>query len=152
YFSTRWIIDEKEPVYYLVRGGLIGLFLSFIVGVRASGTISGERERSTWESLLLTPMDTWEIIEDKINGVLRSVDPFFAAFIVPAMVLSFDDKVSRVSSIGFTVSMILITWAAMVYMASAGVSSSALALSSWRSLVGTLVRGYAYCFGILVIF
>jgi ABC-type transport system involved in multi-copper enzyme maturation permease subunit len=151
YMSSRWILVEKDPIFFLVQGGIAGLLLSFIVGVRASGTISGERERQTWESLLLTPMDTWEIVEDKTNGVLQSMDPYFLAFLVPALVLSFNDKVSRVSAVGYTVSILLIDWAAMVYMAAAGVHSSSHALSSWRSLVGTIAGGYAYCFTLLVI-
>ncbi len=151
YISTRWIIELEQPVYFLVPGAVVGLVLSFIVGVRASGAISGERERQTWESLLLTPMDTWEIIEDKVNGVLQSVDPFFIAFLVPALVLSFQDRTSRLGGLLLTIAIIVIDWAAMVYMAAAGVHASAHAQSSWRGLVATVAGGYAYCFGLMAL-
>jgi len=152
YASSRWVLFEREPSYFILQGGVAGVLLSFIVGVRASGAISGERERSTWDSLLLTPMDTWEIVEDKASGILRSVYPYYLAFAIPATIMAFQDKVSRAGAVGFTLSMLLIDWIALVYMAAAGLSCSARATSSWRSLVATLAAGYAYCFGILAVF
>ena len=44
-----------------------------VVGIRCSGAISGERERLTWEALLLTPLETRYLVRGKLRGIMVDV-------------------------------------------------------------------------------
>jgi ABC-type transport system involved in multi-copper enzyme maturation permease subunit len=51
-------------------GWWVLLLLTLVVGVRASGSITGERERQTWDGLLTTPLATRELVRGKLRGIL----------------------------------------------------------------------------------
>jgi ABC-type transport system involved in multi-copper enzyme maturation permease subunit len=142
--SSAVIRANDEPFWFLVQGGAALLFASFIAGIRASGAVSGERERRTWESLLLTPLETWELIDDKLRGTLQSVYPYLWAYALPAAALSLW---TGADALLFTASLLLLTWVTMYYMAATGLWCSARSKSSWRSLVMTFAIGYGYFFG-----
>src|SRR5262249_23171901 len=130
--------------------GAVFLFLaSFVAGIRSSGAVTGERERQTWESVLLTPLETWELIEDKVHGTLDALRPYFVAFAVPATVVAFWMGLDAAT---FVLALLLLTWTAMYFMAATGVWCSARSKSSWRSLVATLGTGYGYLLFILLLF
>ena len=50
-------LGEKEPAFFLL-GRCVLVVASLVIGIRCSGAISGEREKQTWEALLLTPLAT----------------------------------------------------------------------------------------------
>jgi hypothetical protein len=130
--SSAAIVYSQEPTLFVFQG-VVFLFLpSLAAGVRASGAITGERERQTWDSLLLTPLDTWDLIMDKANGALDILMPYFAAFAVPATLLALWLGAAAVVA---TLSLLLLTWAAIYYMAATGIWCSVHSKGSWRSLV-----------------
>src|SRR5262249_34578890 len=55
--SSLWIIDRQEEDLFILQGGVAAVLGSLVVGIRAAGTVTREREMRTWESLLLTPLD-----------------------------------------------------------------------------------------------
>jgi hypothetical protein len=119
---------------------LLALFLaSLVVGVRCSGAISGERERLTWEALLLTPMETRMLVRGKLEGIMRASYPYLRAYAVPAVSLSF---LGGVPAFAWTVIALPVTWLAMYFVGAAGIWCSVHAKTSWRSLLGTLGFGY----------
>jgi ABC-type transport system involved in multi-copper enzyme maturation permease subunit len=59
----------------------IGL-LTLLVAVHASGAVSGERERNTWESLLTTPMSFRELLRGKLRGILACAWPFLITYLL----------------------------------------------------------------------
>jgi len=61
---------------------------SLVIGVRCSGAISGEREKQTWEALLLSPLATKQLIRNKLWGILGAAAPYVLAYTVPAIVLA----------------------------------------------------------------
>jgi ABC-type Na+ efflux pump permease subunit len=121
--------------------------LTIAVGVRASGTITGERERQTWEGLLTTPLSEQEIVRGKLRGILRSawwyLITFGLAAILTAMFLAPVAALGVVLVIG--PAMVVIA-AAMYFVGAAGLYCSARSQSSWRSLLATLAMGYAGAF------
>jgi ABC-type transport system involved in multi-copper enzyme maturation permease subunit len=141
YYAADWIYAQNEPSYYLYLGGAAGLLASLLAGIRASGTVSGERERKTWESLLLTPLDTWDILYDKLFGILESLYPYLFAFALPAVAMAYRDGGVPLT---YTICSSLLAWAMMYYMAATGVWCSTSSRGSWRSLVATLGTGYSY--------
>ncbi len=71
----------------LMQSGLwVLLALSLVVGVRASGTITGERERQTWDGLLTAPLSNRELVRGKLRGILRSVWPYLLAYLLAVAV------------------------------------------------------------------
>jgi ABC-type transport system involved in multi-copper enzyme maturation permease subunit len=115
------------------------LFFSLLAGIRCSGSISGERERQTWEALLLTPLTEQELIRGKLWGIMGVSYGCVLAYAVPAVALSF---LGGPGAIFWTMVWLLVTFLAMFYTGSAGMWSSVRSRSSWRSLLSTLGWGY----------
>src|SRR5262249_17483444 len=51
------------------------ILLSLWVGVRASGTVIGERERQTWDGLLVTPFSHRDLVLGKYRGIVAAARP-----------------------------------------------------------------------------
>jgi ABC-2 type transport system permease protein len=75
--SELSLIPPNEMVYETVKAAIaVGVFISLIIG---ADSISGERERGTLESLLLTPTSRRQII---IGKFLAAVSPWPAAMLI----------------------------------------------------------------------
>lgn len=73
----------RVPVDTLIeRSWYVLGFLTLFVGLRASGTIVGERERQTWDGLLTTPMTPRELIRGKLRGILASAWPYLLVYLL----------------------------------------------------------------------
>jgi ABC-type transport system involved in multi-copper enzyme maturation permease subunit len=85
------LIPPKEATYEMLKNAMaVSLFIALVIG---ADTLSGERERATLESLLLTPANRRQIIFGKF---LAGSSPWPAAFLIaiPFMkVLSQGDEV-----------------------------------------------------------
>src|SRR5438067_13020996 len=46
-----------DPQFFLIQGVVFLFLTSLVAGVRTSGAVTGERERQTWDSVLLTPLE-----------------------------------------------------------------------------------------------
>jgi hypothetical protein len=126
--------------------GVIALFFfSLLVGVRCSGSVSGEREHQTWEALLLSPLTVRELIRGKLWGIMGVSYGYVLAYAVPALLLS---VLGGGLALFWTVLWLLVTLLAMYYAGAAGMWSSVRSRSSWRSLLSTL--GWGYVGGFLV--
>jgi ABC-2 type transport system permease protein len=81
--SELSLIPPKEMVFLTLQASIaVGLFISLII---AADSISGERERATLESLLLTPTSRRHIVVGKF---LASISPWPAAFLITAPYLA----------------------------------------------------------------
>jgi ABC-type transport system involved in cytochrome c biogenesis permease component len=89
--SELSLIPPKEATYEMLKNAMaVSLFIALVIG---ADTLSGERERATLESLLLTPANRRQIITGKF---LAGISPWPAAFLIaiPFMkVLSQGDEV-----------------------------------------------------------
>jgi ABC-type transport system involved in multi-copper enzyme maturation permease subunit len=79
---------EDVAAAFFVLGGIVLVLASFVVGVRCSGTVSGEREKQAWEALLLTPLATKQLIRTKLWGILGAAAPYVLAYMIPALILA----------------------------------------------------------------
>ncbi len=133
------------PGYAMAQAVAAMLIASLIVGIRCSGAVSGEREGQTWEALLLTPMQTRELIQGKLWGIIGAGVPYLLAYAIPAFAFAvlggFFAALWTVLGLGVTV-------LAMYYVGAAGLWCSVRSKSSWRSLLGTL--GFGYVGGVLL--
>jgi ABC-type transport system involved in multi-copper enzyme maturation permease subunit len=129
--------------------GLVVVFLaSLVVGIRCSGAISGERERQTWEALLLTPMETRLLVRGKLRGIMGATYPYLRVYAVPAVLLSLAGGLMSFFWITFTLT---VAFLAMYFVGAAGIWCSVRSSTSWRSLLGTLGFGYLGAFLMFVI-
>jgi ABC-type transport system involved in cytochrome c biogenesis permease component len=144
--TSAAILYLREPTLFLVQGGIFLFLVSLVAGVRTSGAVTGERERQTWDGLLLTPLDTWDLIVDNVQGTLDALRPYFFAFAIPATLLALWSGLDAFVS---TLALLLLAWTAMYYMASTGIWCSVGSKGSWRSLIATLATGYGYLLLIL---
>ena len=89
--SELSLIPPKEAVYEMLKNAMaVSLFIALVIG---ADMLSGERERATLESLLLTPIKRRQIIVGKF---LAGISPWPVAFLIaiPFMnVLSQGDEV-----------------------------------------------------------
>jgi ABC-type transport system involved in multi-copper enzyme maturation permease subunit len=75
-----------DTVEVLVSPAIVLLvLLTLWVGVRASGTVVGERERQTWDGLLVTPFSPRDLVLGKYRGIIAAARPhLLAAYIALA--------------------------------------------------------------------
>jgi ABC-type transport system involved in multi-copper enzyme maturation permease subunit len=144
--SSLLIGNLGQPELYLLQGWLASLLISLVIGIRASGAVSSEREQKTWDSVLLTPLDTWDLVTDKLMGTLQGYYPLLLAYLVPALILSGSQGLVALI---YTAAVAALGLTAVYYMAATGIYFSVNTNSSWQSLVKTLTFGYGYCLGCL---
>ena len=91
-FNTELsLIPPKESVYEMLKNAMaVSMFVGLVIG---ADTLSGERERNTFESLLLTPVSRGQIILGKFLAAI-SIWPVAYAIAIPFMnVLSQGDEI-----------------------------------------------------------
>jgi ABC-type transport system involved in multi-copper enzyme maturation permease subunit len=125
---------------FLIQSLVVMLLASLVVGVRCSGAVTGERERQTWEALLLTPLSAREIIHGKLRGILASSSWYLLAYAAPALLFS---VMGGLPALLWTILWLAVTLLAMYYVGAVGLWCSVRARSSWRALLQTLAAGYA---------
>jgi ABC-type transport system involved in multi-copper enzyme maturation permease subunit len=110
-----------------------------IVGIRCSGAIVGEREKQTWEALLVTPLTARELVRGKLWAVMGASYPYLAAYAIPAILCS---ALTFSIAVFYIVAGLAVTTLAMYYMGAMGLYFSVRSKTSWRSLFATLGLGY----------
>lgn len=140
YTENHWLLT---PIW-----AAAGALLSLPVIVRAAGCVTSERSQRTWESVLSTPFEGWQLVIEKRWGVLRRYSPYFVAFVIPALIVPcFLNWRAMIWALAM-----LVLWSMVVfYMVSTGVWCSAYSRSSWRSVVATMARGYGFFVAVLTI-
>ena len=105
------------------------MVLTLVVAIRASASVTGEKERGTWLALMLTTLSTREIILGKHRGIFAACVPYIAghaAVTFPlALLLGFWATIYAVCS---TLIMLL----AVVLGSALGIWCSSRASSTWR--------------------
>jgi hypothetical protein len=129
--------DAREG--FLAQGVLVMLLASLVVGVRCSGAVIGERERGTWEALLLTPLGVSELVRSKLRGVMGASAWYLAAYAAPAALLA---ALGGPMALGWVLLWLAVTVPAMYFVGAAGLWSSVRSRNSWQSLLKTVGWGY----------
>jgi ABC-type transport system involved in multi-copper enzyme maturation permease subunit len=126
-----------------VGAGLLGLFIfSLVAGIRSSGAISGERERQTWDLLLMSPLEPRDIVWGKFRGIRDSLRPYLWAFAVPLLGTAVFGTGG--ADLVTLIILLVMTFISIYSMSALGLLWSARCQTSWRSLLVTLAAGYAF--------
>jgi ABC-type transport system involved in multi-copper enzyme maturation permease subunit len=124
---------------FLIQGIVAMLVGSLIVGIRCSGAMVAERERQTWEAVLLTPLSAKKIVHGKLWGIMGASYWYLVAYAAPAVSLS---ALSGPLGFAYTVLWLAATVLAMYLIGAAGLWCSVRATNSWRALLNTVLIGY----------
>ncbi|MGD9715421.1 MAG: hypothetical protein AB7V46_25715, partial [Thermomicrobiales bacterium] len=120
--------------------GLVVLVLATMaVGIRCSGSIAIEREKQTWEAVLLTPLSAKQIVRGKLWGVLGGSVWYLLAYAGPALSLA---AFGGPLALFYTLMWLGVTVLGMYFIGAAGLWCSVRATNSWRSLLHTMGVGY----------
>lgn len=132
------IIPEGATGFW-AQGVLVMFLASLVVGIRCAGAFTKERERQTWEAVLLTPMTAKQIVHGKLWGIIFSSLWYLLAYAAPAVSLAvFAGPVA----VGYTLVWLGATVLAMYYIGAVGLWCSVGSGDTWRSLLKTLAIGY----------
>jgi ABC-type transport system involved in multi-copper enzyme maturation permease subunit len=124
---------------FLVMGIYTVFVFSLVIGIRCSGAVTGERERQTWEALLLTPISAKQLIRSKLWGILGASFWYLLAFAAPAVSLA---ALAGPLALFWTVLCLTVAVLAMYFIGATGLWCSTRARNSWRALLSTLGVGY----------
>jgi ABC-type transport system involved in multi-copper enzyme maturation permease subunit len=124
---------------FLAQGAVILLLASLVVGIRCSGAVTGERERQTWEALLLSPLTTRDLVYGKLWGVMGASYIYLFACGLPAVTLAI---VAGRLAVFWAVLWLAVTVLAMYFIGAVGLWASVGSKSSWQALLWTLGCGY----------
>jgi ABC-type transport system involved in multi-copper enzyme maturation permease subunit len=125
--------------FYLVAIEFL-LLLSLPVAIRAASSVSGEREKQTWEALLLTPLDVRRLIASKLHGILSATYPYLLAFGLAALTLLLFQ--GEWHGFLFIACCLFATAISLRFIAAAGIWASARTPNTWRAMLSTLAIGY----------
>jgi ABC-type transport system involved in multi-copper enzyme maturation permease subunit len=131
------VAPASEEFYW--QGFLVMLLAALVLGVRCSGAVTGERERQTWEALLLTPLETRTLIRGKFWGILGAAVPYVLAYAVPTLALA---ALCGWAAFFWTALWLAVTCLAAAYAGAAGLWCSVRSSTSWRGMMGTLALTY----------
>jgi ABC-type Na+ efflux pump permease subunit len=119
---------------------MTALFLfTFFVGIRCSGSVSGEREKLTWEALLLSPLSVKHLIRGKLWGIVSATYFYVLAYAIPIVPLA---ALGGIPALLWTLLFLAVTFLGIYFMGAVGMARSVRATTSWRSLLGTMGIGY----------
>jgi ABC-type transport system involved in multi-copper enzyme maturation permease subunit len=140
-FNIAGVMSMFEEAYkgFYALGMVVQLAASMIVGIRCSGSITAEREKQTWEALLLTPLSAKQMVYSKLWGVMGASYWYLLAYAAPAVIFS---VLGGLLSLVLTVLLVMQTALAMYFIGAAGIYCSASSKTSWRSLLRTMAWGY----------
>jgi ABC-type transport system involved in multi-copper enzyme maturation permease subunit len=137
---------QDPELGFLVQGLLSLLFLAVVVNLRAAGGISGEREKGTWDALLLAGMKARDMVRGKVLGVLDSTLPYLIAYGVPAVLFA---AAGGVLSVLATLGPMALAWPLMYLSAAIALERSTRYASAWKSTADSLVVTTLLLFGLV---
>jgi ABC-type transport system involved in multi-copper enzyme maturation permease subunit len=112
-----------------------------VTGVRAATAISGERERGTWDGLLVTPLPSQELVQGKLRGIVAAGRAYLLAAGLPTLLLALLNGPVALVLVGLA---LVLTWRGLRLVAAIGLDASERFPSSWTSIVATLVVAAAH--------
>jgi ABC-type transport system involved in multi-copper enzyme maturation permease subunit len=116
------------------NGRFMGWLLQWAIGLRAAVSIASERERATWDALLMSPLQPGEIVRAKLSGSLNAL-----RWMAGAMVLAWTlAVVTGAVGLGAYVEWIAANMTAGALMAAVGVRCSLSLPTATKAMTWTI--------------
>jgi ABC-type transport system involved in multi-copper enzyme maturation permease subunit len=129
------VLSRAAGDAFLLQGVLVALLAGALVAIRSAGAVSGERERQSWELLLVTPLQTKQIVRGKLWGIIDAARPYLRLYLVTALIFA---SLGGFLALFWIVFWWLAAWVIMYFMGATAIDCSARHNNSWRSLLATL--------------
>ena len=131
-------LNDAGPAF-AIQSLLAISFASLMVGVRCAEAVAGERERQTWDLLLLTGMDPRVMLRSKCRGIVESSYPFLAAYAVPTLLCAMLG-----GPVAFLCTFLLVgvAWPVMYFLGAIALERSTLHASTRWSIPHGLLSGF----------
>ncbi len=131
-----WILYGKGILSSLDSGlgRFMGWLLQWAIGLRAAVSIASERERGSWDGLLMSPLEPGEMVQAKLYGSIRAIAAMAIAFVLAW-------TIARISGAVGTrpyVEWLAATATGSIYMAAVGVRCSLAQPSATRAMTWTI--------------
>ena len=82
-FADQWEqLREGMSLWVRMASGFLSLLLFFGAALRGAASISGERDRDTWLSLISAPITPWEVLRGKFLGAVLGMRFFYGLLLV----------------------------------------------------------------------
>jgi hypothetical protein len=126
---------DNARSWFITSGGGAAVLMSVIVALRCAEAINGEKEKKTWEGLLMTPLTGRQLVHSKLWGILAATGPYLGAYAIPTIgVACLCGSLCIVVALAWIAAMPSI----MIFVAAMGLFCSATIRQSWQSLLATL--------------
>ncbi len=77
-FADKWEqFRQGMSIWVRVASGFLSLLIFFGAALRGAASISGERDRDTWPSLISAPLTPWEVLLGKFLGIVLGMRFFY---------------------------------------------------------------------------
>src|SRR5262249_32987564 len=140
--ALRLLSGRQGPGITVMEVVLGVLFLTLVVvAVRSATAISGERERRTWDGLLITRLTSQELVRGQGRGIVGACVPYLVAAALPVLALA---ALDGFITLAVTLSALVLTWRATSLVAAIGLDASARFAGTWRGIVVTLFVSTAH--------
>jgi ABC-type transport system involved in multi-copper enzyme maturation permease subunit len=131
----RSINTDNANGWFISSGGGAAVLLAILIGMRCAEAINGEKEKGTWDGLLMTPLTGRLLVASKLWGVLAASLPYLAAYALPTLILA--------ATCGPLAVVITLAWLAgtvpiMLFAGAIGLLCSATIRQTWQSILATL--------------
>ncbi len=82
-YTQRWDdFARGMNLWCRIATGVLGFLTMLAAAVRGAGSVSGERDRDTWISLISTPLTAWEMLRGKWLGCVLGLRRAYGVLIV----------------------------------------------------------------------
>jgi ABC-type transport system involved in multi-copper enzyme maturation permease subunit len=134
--GAGWDLWARTALAEWVGGtaAVLGFLIEWAVGLRASVSISSERERGSWDALLTSPLEAKEIVRGKLWGSLYALRWLIAATFL-AWTLAAATGAESVSNTVSRMAEVLVVGA---FMAAVGVRTSLACNTATRAMAVTI--------------
>ncbi len=131
---SLWAINTLSAALADGNGRFMGWLLQCAIGLRAAVSIAAERERGTWDALLMSPLEPGEIVRAKLSGSLNALR-WMAGAMVVAWTLA---VISGAVGLGDYVEWIAVNATSGAFMAAVGVRCSLSLPTATKAMTWTI--------------
>jgi hypothetical protein len=121
---------------FLLQGLLVLMLAAALVNLRGAGGISGEREKGTWDALLLAGMSARAMVRGKLLGIVESTYPYLIAYAVPALLLA---ALGGLVSLLATLGTLALLWPVMYLSGAVALERSTRYPNPWKAATDSLL-------------
>lgn len=115
-------------------GLLFAWLIQWAVGLRAAVTVASEREGGTWDAILTSPLDGWEILRAKLWGCVYALRWLAASALIAWTLAVVVGAMTTEDYVGTVVQTVIVG----VFMAAVGLRSSLSCATATRSMAVTI--------------